>query len=192
MALITKCGSGLLYMKVGTHAQETLDDILKRKRKEIDDAGYALWGYGGNTCHPTSMVQPFARDFHKRAGVIYLCMEPMNSSHFAPPIRAEEYSIDGIKWEKIPEAINVKGSRYALKIKGLRQEDFYIPLAKTKVAIGNSIGRIGDQYVAGRVDKACLELTEDMPTKHEGEAAVHIKLVAELVPPYAVFVRNLT
>jgi hypothetical protein len=36
-------------MKVGTHAQESLEDIIARKSKEIDDAGYAMWGYGGKT-----------------------------------------------------------------------------------------------------------------------------------------------
>ena len=61
MAPIIKPGEGLLYMKVGSHAQESLEDIIERKRKEIEDAGFALLGYGGNTCPPVSMVQPFAR-----------------------------------------------------------------------------------------------------------------------------------
>lgn len=191
MAPIIKGGEGFLYMKVGTHAQESLDEIIARKRKEIEDAGYALWGYGGNTCHPTSMVQPFARDFQRRFGTIYLYMEPMNSKHSAPPIRAEEYSIDGIEWKKIPVPINVRGSRFALAVKDLRREDFHLSLACTKVAIGNSIGKPGNQYIAGRVDKACLEATSAPSTKPGGESIVHIELVAELVSPYAVFVRNI-
>src|SRR5579864_2384933 len=101
MAPIIKPGEGLLYMKVGTHAQETLEEIIERKRKEIEDAGFALWGYGGNTCHPVSMVQPFARNYEQKAGVIYLCMQPMTSKHFALPIRASEFSRDGFTWEKI-------------------------------------------------------------------------------------------
>jgi hypothetical protein len=62
MADLLKPGQGFLYMKVGTHAQESLEDIIKRKAKEIRDAGFALGGYGGNTCHPQTMVQPFARE----------------------------------------------------------------------------------------------------------------------------------
>ena len=58
MSKIIEPGSGLLYMKVGTHARETLEDIIRRKTKEIEDTGYAFWGYGGNTCHPRTMVQP--------------------------------------------------------------------------------------------------------------------------------------
>ena len=83
------------------------------------------------------------------------------------------------------------GSRYALPIKNLRREDFYLSLASTKVAIGNSLGRVGSQYVAGRVDKACLEATADPIAEPGEESTAHIGLVAEMVSPYAVFVRNL-
>ena len=63
MAMILKPGQGLLYMKVGTHAQESLEAIIARKTREIEQAGFALWGYGGSTCHPQTMVQPFVRSF---------------------------------------------------------------------------------------------------------------------------------
>jgi hypothetical protein len=190
MAPIIKPGDGLLYMKVGTHAQETLEDIIARKTREIENAGFALWGYGGNTCHPISMVQPFAREYERRGGVIFLFMQPMTSKHFALPVRAEEFSVDGINWQQIPAGINVLGSRYALAIKNLRRADFDLALKGTKVAIGNSMGRIGSRYVAGRVDKACLEVTEEAVIDSHGEPRVHIGLVAEIVDPYAVFVRN--
>lgn len=190
MVPIIKPGEGLLYMKIGSHARETLEEIIARKRKEIEDAGFALWGYGGNTCHPVSMVQPFARNYERKGGVIYLCMQPMTSKHFALPVRAKEFSVDGFKWEEIPAAINVRGSRYALAIKNLRQEEFDLALTKTKVAIGNSMGRIGSLYIAGRVDKACLEVCAEGVTQPNDEPAVHIGLVAEIVEPYAVFVRD--
>jgi hypothetical protein len=180
-------GAGLIFMKVGTHAGEPLSDILKRKRREIEDAGFALWGYGGNTCHPLTMVQPFAHDIEQRGGVIHLVMQPMESRHFAVPERAEEFSSDGLKWDPIPQAINVRGSRYALAIRDLREEKFELPLAHTRVAIGNQLGRRGDLYIQGRVDKACLEVI-DKPVADEREP-VEIALVAELVDPYAVFVR---
>jgi hypothetical protein len=190
MASILKPGEGFLYMKVGTHARETLEDIVARKRKEIEEAGYALWGYGGSTCHPLSMVQPFARDYVKKAGRIYLCMQPMDSKHFAEPLRASKMSIDGVAWEEIPAPVNCKGSRYALVIKDLRQEHFDISLQRTKVAIGNSMGRAGDAYIAGRVDKACLEAQEGVEVGQDDEKRIHIGLVAEIVDPYAVFLKD--
>ena len=178
-------------MKVGTHANEPLADIVVRKQAEIEAAGYGLWGYGGNTCHPTTMVQPFARDFELRGEEIHLIMQPMVSNHFAVSARANEMSIDGVSWQLIPEPINVLGSRYALAIAELEVAQFELPLGHTRVAVGTSRGRRGDEYIKGRVDKAVFEVVEDAPSLGEApEAAASIGLVARLVPPYAVFVRN--
>ena len=179
-------------MKVGTHANESLEDIIIRKTKEIDDAGLAFWGYGGNTCHPQTMVQPFAKKFERQGRVIYLCMQPMESRHFAEQIRADEYSVDGVHWEPIHKTINVLGSRYALLIRRLRPQEFELPLERTRVAIGNSRGAVGSRYISGKVDKACLEVTGEGVAFPEAQGAktVHIGLVAELVEPYAVHVRN--
>jgi len=190
MTDIVAPGAGVLFMKVGTHAGESLDDIVRRKRREIEQAGFALWGYGGNTCHPVSMVQPFARAFERKGRTIYLCMHPMTSRHFAVTERATELSTNGISWERIPDSINVLGSRYALAIRDLQVEEFDLPLARSKVAVGTSMGRVGSRYVVGHVDKACLEMADhniDEPTE---ESRVNIGLIAKLVEPLAVFVRN--
>lgn len=198
MSSIVTPGTGILYMKVGTHARETLDDIIKRKTREIEKEGVAFWGYGGNTCHPQNVVQPFAKDYNERGQTVYLCMHPMNSKHFAHPVRADEFSIDGIKWKIIPEDINVLGSRYALVIKNLRKDEFELPLSRTQVALGNCMGSPGSSYIKGRVDKACLQITGDaIETVREGsgeseaDEARHIGLVAELADPYAVYLRNI-
>ena len=188
MSDILKRGHGLLYMKVGTHAQESLEQIIERKTREIEEAGFAFWGYGGGTCHPQTMVQPFAKDYERRGSLIYLCMEPMQSSHFAEPVRADEFSTDGLKWQEIPPAINVLGSRYALVIRDLRKEDFELPLESTRVALGNSMGARGSKYISGRVDKACLEIADPDPSAPQ--RTVHIGLVADIVDPYAVHLRN--
>ena len=177
-------GAAVLYMKVGTHAQEKLEDILVRKGKEIEEAGFSMWGYGGNTCHPTTKVQPFAKSADRP---IILCMQPMESRHFAEPVRAEEYSVDGIHWDLIPSEINVVGSRYALWITDLTEVDETIDLGQMRVAVGNSRGLSGSQYVRGRVDKGCFEvadssLGEPMP--------VRIGATAKLVAPYAVLLRS--
>jgi hypothetical protein len=189
---ILKPGTGILFMKVGTHANESLDDIVARKQAEIDAAGYALWGYGGNTCHPVTMVQPFASSAESTGSPIHLCMQPMQSRHFAVTARATEFSTDGFRWEKVPPAINVIGSRFALAIEQLHTEQFELPLSRTKVAIGNQTGRRGDRYIKGRVDKACLEYIAeaDPEPDPDEEKVIDIGLVAELRKPYAVFVRN--
>jgi hypothetical protein len=190
MSLNVEPGAGLLYMKVGTHAQETLTDIIARKTKEIENEGFAFWGYGGSTCHPTTMVQPFAKAYEQRGRTLYLVMEPMESKHFADPIRADEYSVDGITWNEIPPAIGALGSRYALVISSLETQDFELALNMTKVALGRSEGAAGSKYIKGRVDKACLEVLGAGSAFPDEERMVKIGLVAELKRPYAVFLRN--
>ena len=191
MTEIVQSGAGLLFMKVGTHAQEKLEDIIARKTKEIEDTGYGMWGYGGNTCHPRSMVQPFAEMFHDRDRPIYLLMEEMESKHFAEPVRADQYSIDGRTWSDVPNTVNVLGSRFALVLSSLRKQKETIPLARTRVPIGPSTGRLGSRYLRGRVDKACLEvLDEPELLNEEDRREVRCNLVAELKQPYAVFLRN--
>lgn len=186
-----KPGDGILFMKVGVHARESLEDIIERKDKEIRDAGYALWGYGGSTCHPSTMVQPFGEAIGTRGGVIELCMEEINSKHFADPVSAAEYSIDGTEWHTIPEAISVRGSRYALWINDLRKAEFQLPLNQTQVPIGNSMGRNGGRYIKGRVDKACLEMLDRPEIPNEVPLRnIPISLVATLRRPYAVFLRG--
>ena len=188
---IIKPGAGILFMKVGTHAQETLEEIIKRKTEEIEKAGYALWGYGGNTCHPQTMVQPFARTFEERGQTIYLCMQEMVSKHWAEPVRADQYSEDGTTWKDIPPEIGVRGSRYALVIDQLERQMLELPLAMTRVALGNSQGRSGDRYIRGRVDKACLEVVRNVPDNTGAkDNMVQINLVANLIRPFAVYVRN--
>jgi hypothetical protein len=190
MSNLIRPGEGVLFMKVGTHAQESLDDIFVRKNQEIADCGCTFWGYGGNTCHPETMVQPFVKGFEKRGQMVRLFMEPMNSSHFAEPLIAKEYSADGLKWHPIPAAIQVRGSRFALAIKELRKADFELPLHQTVVAVGTSMGRRGDLYVKGRVDKACLEIANRPAAPNEEQHPRHIGLIAEIVDPYAVYLKD--
>jgi hypothetical protein len=189
---IIQPGAGILFMKVGTHAQETLADIIARKSREIEETGYAMWGYGGNTCHPRTMVQPFAEEFAARELPIHLCMHEMNSRHFAEPLRAREYSADGTIWEPIPETINVTGSRFALVLESLEKDESMLPLSLARVAIGISKGRPASRYIQGQVDKACLEILHSQVTGEDPAADRDIKidLVAKLKSPYAVFLRD--
>lgn len=191
MTKIITPGAGILFMKVGTHATESLKDIIERKVKEIKDAGFAMWGYGGNSCHPRTMVQPFAEEQEAKGLPIYLCMQEMNSRHFAEPLRAKRYSSDGSVWRDVPSGINVLGSRFALVVESLQREELVLPLESTRVAIGPSRGRIGSRYVQGHVDKACLEVVDHpLNLLKEDLREVKINLVAKLKEPYAVFLRE--
>lgn len=186
-----KPGDGVIFMKVGIHAKESLEDIIKRKQDEYAKAGKIFWGYGGNTCHPSKHVQPFARSHEKIGNPVHIVMHEMNSMHFAEPELAKQYSEDGIDWYDVPKGIEVRGSRYGMVIGGLSEEEFDLNLRQTIVAIGPSRGREGQDYIKGRVDKGCFEIQEqplypDIPNAKEIK---QINLSAPLVAPYAVFLK---
>ena len=138
------------------------------------------------------MVQPFAEDHANNGEPIAMCMVPMDSSHFAEPIRADEYSPDGVTWQPAPDGIRAVGSRFALKIQDLQWVDVDLPLAATEVAVGRSTGRIGSEYVKGRVDKACLKVRTNpsLLNDPQQEEVIKIRLTGKLIEPYAVFLRK--
>lgn len=186
MVMQLQAGSGIIFMKVGLHAQETIDEIIDRKLREYDEAGMIFWGYGGN-CHPLHQVQPFVR-LHEQGGPVYLVMQKMDSRHSATPKVAEEYSDDGLNWKPVPPGIKVTGSRYAMVLDRLEPEEFDLDLNAVTVGIGPRRGRNGFEYIRGRVDKACFEYVGS-PAQNAQDAVKHISLVARVKAPYAVFVR---
>ena len=169
--------------------QKRISRALSRgKQKEIADAGYAMWGYGGNTCYPNA-VRTFA-EAATASGRVW-CVSAWNGSirtTRAEQIRAAQYSIDDSSWRDIPSAIDVLGSRFALCINQLEQLDFEeeLPLDATEVAVGRSKGRVGSDYIRGRVDKACLTVISEA---RDPEQIKKISLVANVIEPYAVFLR---
>jgi hypothetical protein len=183
--------AGLIYMKVGLHAQESIEDIVARKQVEFDKAGSIFWGYGGSTCHPFTMVQPFAKQVEQSGNEVLIIMQKMNSKHSAPPEVAKEYSDDGVDWKPIPEGIEVRGSRYALVLDKLEVEEFEVDLGDLQVGVGPSRGRRGDKYLIGQSDKGCfLYAPRDVPVAPEEQIIKHIGLVARVKAPFAVIVRN--
>ncbi|MCP5305264.1 MAG: hypothetical protein H6953_07445 [Chromatiaceae bacterium] len=187
MAMFSE-GSGVVFMKVGVHAQESLEDIIKRKQDEFAAAGRIFWGYGGNTCHPRTIVQPFARKFESIGQSVHLIMHRMNSKHFEAPELAKEYSEDGVSWYAIPDGIEVRGSMFGMVIGGLTEEEFDFNLRSAIVSVGPSRGKRAADYLKGQADKGCFELLGEGIQADE-ESTKRITLTAPLVAPYAVFLR---
>ncbi len=187
MIEIAQPGTGIIFMKVGTHAGETLENIVERKMQELTDANEIYWGYGGPTCHPILHVQPFVKERLESGHAIYLAMEQMNSKHFAEPKEATEYSDDGVEWHKIPDGIHVLGSRYALILNSLEVQETTIDLGDLRVGAGTSAGKSASKYIRGHVDKGCFVVE---PARNDPEgSAKQVGLVATLKAPYAVLLK---
>lgn len=183
--------AGLIFMKVGLHAQESIEDIVNRKQREFEETGSIFWGYGGNTCHPLTMVQPFAKEVEGSGNQVLIVMQKMNSRHAAPPEIAKQYSDDGVNWQPIPKGIEVRGSRHALVLDELRMEEFDLDLGELQVGVGPSRGRKGNQYLVSRVDKGCFHYTPQQSlVAQDKQSIVPIGLVARVKPPYAVLLKT--
>jgi len=183
--------AGLIFMKVGLHAQESIEDIIARKQREYDQAGSIFWGYGGSTCHPLTMVQPFAKQVEEKGEEVLIIMQKMNSKHAAPPEVAREYSDDGVNWQPVPRGIEVRGSRFALVLDELRLEEFEVDLGELTVGVGPSRGRRADRYLINQADKGCFLFAErEVPIAPEERVIKSVSLVAKVKSPFAVFVRN--
>ncbi len=183
--------AGLIFMKVGLHAQESIEDIVKRKQREFEEAGSIFWGYGGNTCHPLTMVQPFAKEVEESGNQVLIVMQKIDSKHAAPPEIAKQYSDDGVNWQPIPKGIEVRGSRYALVLDELRVEEFELDLGELQVGVGPSRGRKADKYLIGQVDKGCFHYKHrELLDSHNEQVVKHIELVARVKEPYAVLLKN--
>jgi len=187
---VTALPNAFVFMKVGNHANETWDAILSRKHLEFESDGRIYWGYGGNTCHPTKHVQPFAEKAVQHSGRILLVMEPIDS-RAAPIIEpATQYSVDGQEWHDLPKGAIVTGSKFALVLGEIQAGELDIPLNEYDVGVGPSRGNPAEDYVKGRTDKACL-MRSGSPRTNEpnNESTRHTRYYAELIPPYAVFVQ---
>lgn len=177
-----------VFMKVGDHAGESFDAIIKRKRQEAQAAGRIFWGYGGSACHPLTQVQPFVKTRLKKQGAVYLLMEPVHSTAEPDVVPATEFSNDGVNWQPIPEGIEVTGSRYALVLSEIIPGDLEIDPDDYEVGIGPSRGRRASRYIRGRTDKACL-IRGQSDKSGIVDKGHHITYVAPLAEPYAVLLR---
>ncbi len=177
---------GVVYMKVGFHGSEALDQIVARKFQEVRAAGAIFWGYGGSTCHPINQVRPFV-DALVQDGLTPAVVFGETSSAFkSSKQQARHFSVDGRSWIPMPPGIIVRASRYALVLSELREVDAEIDLAAYEVAVGPSKGRNMASYLRFRVDKACAVATD---ASEDMEAPQPVRLVGLLAYPYAVFVR---
>ncbi len=188
-AIITP-GQGVIFMKVGLHAQETIEDIIERKQREFDEAGVIYWGYGGNACFPNTMVQPFVKDLEEKGNEVLIIMHKMDSKHEAPPEIAKEYSEDGLEWHPVPAGVEVRGSRFALVLDELRVDEYEIDLRDFQVGVGKSRGANAADYIKGQSDKGCLVYQPSgQPRPREEMIIKEIGLVARVKAPYAVFLK---
>ncbi|HSK74447.1 MAG TPA: hypothetical protein VK892_22290 [Pyrinomonadaceae bacterium] len=186
---MNKPPDAFIFMKVGNHAGESFESILRRKNEEFKKAGKIFWGYGGTACHPITQVQPFVNIYEKENGSVYVLMQEIDSRAEPLIAPAKQYSVDGINWQDIPDGINVIGSRYALVLDEIKSTDFDINPQEFEIGAGPSAGKNAEDYMKGHIDKACL-IKSNKNKENESPKVKKIKLAAKLIAPYAVLLKG--
>ena len=182
-----------LYMKVGPHGPESLDEILVRKAREYEATGRIFWGYGGSVLHPRTQVWPFAEKWTALQGSLYVLMERLpkpGPNHIPNTSTATHYSADGDEYVKLPAGVRT-GTAFALVLGEIIRVDREIDLRDFCVGVGDSKGKNAADYIKFQVDKGCIvaaggEKTPDLPPPKP----VSIAYMARLLDPYAVFLRH--
>jgi hypothetical protein len=177
----------VVLMKVGFHTTETLDCIIARKREE-DSVGPFYWGYGGTVCHPVNQIQPFVRESISQSQTVYLLMSFTPSKYIASEVVSTHFSTDRQEWRTLPDYVRITGSKYALVCRNIREVDLLVNLDDYVVGIGPKIGTRASDYLRQRVDKMCAKYQPTVD-KSTTSKKLQIQYIAEIVEPYAVFLR---
>lgn len=182
-----------IFMKMGWHGGECLEKIVKRKRREVNDAGKAFWGYGGTVLHPTNQVQPFVEKWKEKPVCIEVLMEEINGdSKSGPPLgTAKQFATsDKELFEPIPEEIKTAG-KHALVLDEIREckPELELDLRDYEVGIGPSSKgkKNAADYLSYRTDKGALVKAKPPQNRPKEPKPVLIKYRAYLKHPYAVF-----
>lgn len=188
--------NNIIFMKYGVHGSESVESIIKRKQNENEDKSF-WWGYGSKVCHPLTQVKPFVQECNKSNEKVYLVLEYTSSVKSTDDKnkadclenRANQYSVDNKKWYEINNNINVFDSKYALICKNLKKVDLKINLSDYEVAIGGNKGKLLSDYINGQNDKGCARLT-NVKVDESKAKIIQVDYIAEVVCPYAVFLRK--
>lgn len=177
---------GIIIMKVGHHVDEDITNIIQRKREEERILGKFFWGYGGTICHPLTQIKPFLRTCSLMKIVPKILFSFTPSKFLSNPKIAREFSLDKTIWKGLPKEVLVKGSKYALICKNLKQLKIELNLCNYIIAVGPNKGLRLERYYKYRVDKACALYKKSFSLKKN---KIKIQYGADLIYPMVVFLR---
>ena len=157
----------VIIMKYGVHAQEDVQNIIIRKKREYNEVGKIFWGYNGVLCNPRTQVLPFLEENQKKGEETYLLLVRTFSDYTGEGYKGKQFSYDKKEWKEIPKGINVIGSKYAIICDDLIECNLQINLNNYTVAVGKSFQRPLQEYFRGRVDKACALYNVNTHSKNQ-------------------------
>ena len=176
-----------VLMKVGSHGDESFKEIIERKLREQEKCGFMLWGYSGNLMD-AFMTRNHLKSKWKNGKKPVILMIETKSPFRNSPIKSTVFSLDKRYWHKLPENAFTTGCDKAIICKGLKEVNFQLNLVSYKVSVGLSKGRILNDYMKHRTDKACAEFFD--PPEYTKADFVTVNWIAEIIPPFAVYLKD--
>ena len=71
----------VIIMKYGVHAQEDVQNIIIRKKREYNEVGKIFWGYNGVLCNPRTQVLPFLEENQKKRQVMLIFLFKISTKY---------------------------------------------------------------------------------------------------------------
>jgi hypothetical protein len=172
----------------GPHIDETLVDIVNRKRRDIERFGWCLWAYGGTgNAHPETEIRRLANGYVERQALQLLMPDtgtkyPDNGVPFTGYQHGRSDESVGIPDGMSP--VTGGQSSWAFWITSLDwSDDTVVDVAGYTAPYARRGPQVLPDYLEGSHGRACAARGAAAGGGLEGR--VHI--VAELVEPYAVF-----
>lgn len=164
--------SHCIYMSAGAHANETIEQIIERKQREVDKCGWSLWAF-------SSPIVNAMYEFCKKNEDVYVVMPLSGVNTKGTPRRASVFGEYGQEeMTTIPEEIMVTYT--AARANALVIEKYFLIDESDAKFIKGNYERI--KYFNG------VELLEETMEKGT-ENCKKISIAAKLKKPYIVNIK---
>jgi hypothetical protein len=170
---------------IGWHAGECVQDIVQRKRNDIERAGRTIWLYQSRKA-PITMVQQFGRAFPNPA-IIFLEGSAFPTSAASP---ARQMSANQNRWEPLPDGISPVTGKLpggGLVIGELTLIDFEIDLWNYIQYLQDPM--VGSLRFQRGASTACAVPSVNGPVEGMTSRLRRVVAIGWLVPPYGTFLR---
>ncbi len=164
--------STCIYMSIGEHVGETLEKIVERKSKEIEDCGWSLWGYSTDR-----KLDEFCEEHGAKYVVMTNTGKPTKNTEQQ---NAKHFRVNG-ELNEIPAGITLTYSSKSKKTHALVVEEYYFVDEQDNI-FQKSKYDVPEDYIGIR-DIWPLKFNSDLPHKSTDKK---IMIVAKLKAPYSV------
>lgn len=177
---------------IGPHAGEDIDNIIKRKQKEIKETGKSFWLIKSQRAK-TETIQDLGKQAQKEGEKLYcIFVEPGVVGGAQPALnndRAIYFSKNQKDWQEIPNEINITG-QINMQSTGLvfdfiekPEEDIIIDLWKYSDFMDNTEPI---RFRLGASTQCAVKKSSKGMVSHKRSVVV----VAKFVAPYGVYLKN--